>query len=54
MTVLRQRDFGVIASTPTEEHLEALKPAAVAVAESPEEEVPAKPKRGRKKTANKA
>ena len=51
MTVLRQRDFGVLASTPQEGQLGTLEPAAIAVAEAPEvEEEPAKPKRGRKKT----
>ena len=55
MTVLRQRDFGVLASAPQEGQLEALEPAAVAVADAPEAEpAPAKPKRGRKKAEDKA
>ena len=54
MTVLRQRDFGVVATTPPEGQLEALNPAAVAVAQPPEaEEAPAKPRRGRKKAEDK-
>ena len=45
MTVLRQRDFGVLASTPAPQ--ETLPAAKAVVAEAKEE---AKPKRGRKKT----
>jgi large subunit ribosomal protein L29 len=49
MTVLRERDFGILASTPEPEEL---LPAAEPVAEQPEEAV--KPKRGRKKTEEKS
>ena len=42
MTVLRERDFGILASTP--------EPEALAPLPEPEKEVAAKPKRGRKKT----
>jgi large subunit ribosomal protein L29 len=49
MTVLRERDFGILASTPEPEEL---LPAAEPVAEQPEEAV--KPKRGRKKTEDKS
>jgi large subunit ribosomal protein L29 len=42
MTVLRERDFGILASVP--------EPEALAPAAEPEKEVAAKPKRGRKKT----
>ena len=45
MTVLRQRDFGILASAPAEQ--EALPAPAPEVAEAKEA---AKPKRGRKKT----
>ena len=45
MTVLRQRDFGILASAPAEQ--EVLPAPAPEVAEAKEE---AKPKRGRKKT----
>ena len=45
MTVLRQRDFGILASPPAEQ--EALPAPAPEVTEAKEE---AKPKRGRKKT----
>ena len=49
MTVLRERDFGIVASvtTPQEE-------APVAVAGPVEEEPAAKPKRSRKKTEDKS
>jgi large subunit ribosomal protein L29 len=43
MTVLRERDFGILASSPEPQELI---PAAEPVAEAPKE---AKPKRGRKK-----
>jgi large subunit ribosomal protein L29 len=49
MTVLRERDFGILASTPEPEEL---LPAAEPAAEQPEEAV--KPKRGRKKTEEKS
>ncbi len=49
MTVLRERDFGILASTPEPEEL---LPAAEPIAEQPEEAV--KPKRGRKKTEEKS
>lgn len=48
MTVLRERDFGILASVAEPEE------AAVAVAEPVEEEAPVKPKRTRKKTEEKA
>jgi large subunit ribosomal protein L29 len=50
MTVLRERDFGIVPSAPVEEAQAAEASAAVAVAEAPEEEVEEapKPKRGRR------
>lgn len=48
MTVLRERDFGILASVAEPEA------TAVAVAEPVEEEAPVKPKRTRKKTEEKA
>src|ERR1700704_100352 len=47
MTVLTEREFGLLPSAPQPD---ALRAAATAVAESAEEAAPAKPKRGRKKT----
>lgn len=49
MTVLRERDFGILASVAEPEAA-----AAVAVAEPVEDEAPVKPKRTRKKTEEKA
>ena len=48
MTVLRERDFGILASVAEPEA------TAVAVAEPVEEEAPVKPKRTRKKTEEQA
>jgi large subunit ribosomal protein L29 len=47
MTVLTEREFGMLPSPPQNE---ALQPAATAVAEPANEPAPAKAKRGRKKT----